>query len=42
MSRWPVGIALGLALVVAVNIGMTWLAISDAPEVVPSYDAPGR
>jgi len=42
MKRWPAAIAIGLGLVVLVNIGMSWIAISNAPDVVPSYDAAGR
>ena len=35
---WPIAIALWLLLVVAVNIAFTWIAVSDPPEIVPSYD----
>lgn len=35
--RWPIGIALSLAAVVAVNLLMLWLAVSDPPELVKSY-----
>ena len=35
--RWPIGIALGLGLVVAVNVTMIWLANRNAPEIESSY-----
>jgi hypothetical protein len=34
---WPVSIALGLTLVVAVNGAFAWLALRHAPIVEPSY-----
>jgi hypothetical protein len=40
--RWPVGIALGLALVVAVNLSVLWLALHHPVEIEPSYETAGR
>ncbi|MEZ4237244.1 MAG: hypothetical protein R3F59_14050 [Myxococcota bacterium] len=35
--EWPLGIALGLLLVVLVNAGFAWMAVQHAPEVERSY-----
>lgn len=35
---WPVAIASGLLLVVAVNLAFIWIAIETAPEIEPSYE----
>ena len=40
--RWPIGIALGLLLVVVVNAAMTWLALSSPPQIEPSYEQIAR
>jgi hypothetical protein len=39
---WPVGIALGLFLVILVNAAFIYIAVSDADEIVPSYAAEER
>jgi hypothetical protein len=39
---WPMLIAIGLALVIAVNVVFIYIAVSGADEVVPSYDAGQR
>ncbi len=39
---WPVGIALGLFLVIAVNVGFIVVAVSGADEVVESYNTEER
>lgn len=40
--RWPLGIAAGLLLVVAVNLAMAWYAVHNPPTIVPSYDTETR
>ena len=35
--RWPIAIAIGLTLMVVVNMGFIYVALSDADPVVPSY-----
>jgi hypothetical protein len=37
MKIWPLGIALGLFLVIAVNLAFIWIAVSNAPDVDPVY-----
>jgi hypothetical protein len=37
MTRWPVGIALSLTLVVLVNAAVWWIAVMHADPVVDSY-----
>jgi hypothetical protein len=39
---WPVLIAAGLALVIAVNVIFIYIAVSGADEVVPSYESGQR
>ena len=39
---WPIGIALWLAVVVAVNIGFVVVAMSDADPIASSYEAGER
>ena len=39
---WPVGIVVGLLLVITVNAGFIYLAVTGADEVVPSYAAEER
>lgn len=36
-SRWPLAIALGLLLVVVMNVVFITIAVRGADEVVPSY-----
>ena len=36
--HWPMALATGLLVVVAVNFTMMWIAISGADTVVESYD----
>lgn len=40
--RWIVGITLGLALVVAVNIAFIVVAVSGADDVDPTYETERR
>ncbi len=40
--RWPWGIAIGLALVVVVNVIFAWVAIRGADDVVSSYNTEAR
>ena len=40
--RWPVGIALGLLLIILVNLAFIYIAVSGADEVVPSYKTEPR
>jgi nitrogen fixation protein FixH len=40
--RWPIAIALGLALVIAVNILFAYIAVHGADDIVASYDAEPR
>jgi hypothetical protein len=35
--RWPVGIALALLIVIAVNVVFVYVAVRGADEVAPSY-----
>ena len=35
--RWPIGIAIGLILVILVNLAFIYIAVSGKDEVVPSY-----
>lgn len=39
---WPIGIAIWLALVVAVNIGFIVIAVTGADPVASSYEAGER
>ncbi len=34
---WPVGLAVVMLIVVLVNIGFIWLAVTNAPEVAEDY-----
>jgi hypothetical protein len=40
--RWPWGIALGLALVIVVNVAFAYVAIHGADTVVSSYQTEPR
>ncbi|MDZ4862613.1 MAG: hypothetical protein SGJ01_04130 [Gemmatimonadota bacterium] len=40
--RWPWAIALGLLLVILVNVAFAWIAISGADPVVSSYTTESR
>jgi hypothetical protein len=40
--RWPIGIAIGLALVILVNLAFIYIAVSGADDVVPSYQSESR
>ena len=35
--RWKIGIAVCLGIVIAVNVGMAWIAVSGADPVMQSY-----
>jgi hypothetical protein len=37
MNRWPVILFVGMAVVVAVNLGFIWVAVATAPDIDPSY-----
>ena len=41
-SPWVVGIIIGLALMVLVNLAFIYLAVSDADDIVPSYNLEQR
>jgi hypothetical protein len=40
--RWPVGIIIGLVIVVLVNLAFILIAVSDADDVVSSYSTEER
>ncbi|UCG85797.1 MAG: hypothetical protein JSW71_18045 [Gemmatimonadota bacterium] len=40
--RWPVGIAIGLLVMILVNLAFIYIAVSGADEVVPSYQIEAR
>jgi len=40
--RWPIGIAIGLFLVVMVNLAFIYIAVSGKDEIVPSYHTERR
>ena len=40
--RWKIGIAVGLLVVILVNVAFIVVAIQGADEVVPSYAAEAR
>ncbi|MCK5650847.1 MAG: hypothetical protein KAJ42_05710 [Gemmatimonadetes bacterium] len=40
--RWPVGIIIGLVIVVLVNLAFIFIAVSDADDVVSSYSTEER
>jgi hypothetical protein len=40
--RWPIGIAIALALVILVNLAFIYIAVSGADEVAPSYQSEPR
>jgi len=40
--RWPVGIAIGLLIVVLMNLAFIYIAVSGKDEVVPSYSIEHR
>lgn len=35
--RWKIGIALGLGLVICVNIAFAWVAVKNQPQIETSY-----
>ncbi|MEP6572579.1 MAG: hypothetical protein ABJD11_07780 [Gemmatimonadota bacterium] len=41
-SPWPLAIALGLLLVVLVNVAFAYIAVHGADGVVPSYNSERR
>ena len=41
-SRWPMGIIIGLVIVVIVNLAFIFIAVSDADDVVSSYSTEVR
>ncbi len=40
--RWMIGLALGLALVVVVNIAFAWVAVTGADALDPTYASEAR
>ena len=40
--EWPLGIAMGLLVVVMVNVGFIVVALDNAPIVEPSYETVDR
>jgi hypothetical protein len=40
--RWPIGIALGLLVVVAVNFSVLYIALRHPVEIEASYEAANR
>ena len=40
--RWPIGIALGLFLVILVNLAFIYISVSGQDEIVPSYNIERR
>ncbi len=40
--RWPVGIIIGLVIVVLVNLAFIFIAVSDADDVSSSYSTEER
>jgi hypothetical protein len=40
--RWPIAIAVGLFLVVLVNLAFIYIAVSGKDEIVPSYQTERR
>jgi hypothetical protein len=40
--RWPIGIAVGLLLMILVNLAFIFIAVQGADEVVPSYQTEPR
>lgn len=41
-ERWPIGIAIGLGIVVLVDFAFAWVAVSGADAISPSYEAERR
>lgn len=39
---WPIGITIGLILVILVNVTFIYIAVSGADDVVPSYNTEVR
>lgn len=40
--RWPWAIAIGLAIVIAVNVAFAWVAIRNPDPLVRSYQTEAR
>lgn len=40
--RWPLAVAIGLALVIVVNLVFIYIAVSGRDEIVPSYQSERR
>jgi hypothetical protein len=40
--RWPIAIAVGLLLVILVNLAFIYIAVRGKDEVVPSYHSERR
>ena len=40
--RWPIGIAVGLLLVILVNLAFIYVSVSGQDEIVPSYNLERR
>lgn len=41
-SRWPIAVAVGLIIVVLVNLAFIYVAVSGKDEIVPSYELEHR
>ena len=39
---WPIAIIVGLVIMIAVNMGFIYIAVSGADEIVPSYNEESR
>jgi len=37
-KAWPIGIAVAMSIVVAVNFGFIWISQQNAPDISPSYE----
>jgi len=40
--RWPIAVAIGLAVVILVNLVFIYVAVSGRDEIVPSYTTERR
>ncbi|MDH4043218.1 MAG: hypothetical protein OEY20_11585 [Gemmatimonadota bacterium] len=40
--RWPIAVAIGLGVVIVVNLVFIYIAVSGRDEIVPSYQTERR
>jgi hypothetical protein len=40
--RWPIAVAIGLGLVIVVNLVFIYIAVTGRDEIVPSYQTERR